>query len=78
MIRLFHRTIKDMLSIANKDIKIGDSSFWFYEYDEPQSPYVNIANDDPREDPGTQSRVSRDPIPLFFLVTPQLLEGRIC
>jgi hypothetical protein len=37
------------------------------EYDEPQSPCINIANDDPREDPGTQSRVSRDPIPLFFL-----------
>jgi hypothetical protein len=37
------------------------------EYGEPQSPYINIANDDPREDPGKQSRVSRDPIPLFFL-----------
>jgi hypothetical protein len=37
------------------------------QYEEPQSPYINIANEDPREDPGTQSRVSRDPIPLFFL-----------
>jgi hypothetical protein len=37
------------------------------EYGEPQSPYINIANDDPREDPGKQSRVSRDPIPFFFL-----------
>jgi hypothetical protein len=41
------------------------------EYGEPQSPYINIlANDDAREDPGTQSRVSRDPIPLFFLSLP--------
>jgi hypothetical protein len=68
MIRSFHRTMKDMLSVANKDIKIGVSSFLYDEYDEPQSPYINIATDDPREDPGiTQSRVSRDPIPLFFL-----------
>jgi hypothetical protein len=37
------------------------------EYGEPQSPYINIANDALREDPGSQSRVSRDPIPLFFL-----------
>jgi hypothetical protein len=40
------------------------------EYGEPQSPYINIADEDPREDPGKQSRVSRDSIPLFFLSYP--------
>jgi hypothetical protein len=58
-----------MLSIANKDIKIGVSSFCLYEdeYGESQSPYINIANDVLREDPGSQTQVSPDPIPLFFL-----------
>jgi hypothetical protein len=44
------------------------------EYGEPQSPYINIANDDPREDPGKQSRVSRDPIPLFFLSKENIIQ----
>jgi hypothetical protein len=41
---------------------------------EPQSPYINtgIANDPLKEDPGSHSRVSHDPIPLCFVSLPIL------